>query len=154
VSLDVEFLNWFAGMLDGEGFFFVQFYQHKNGALPLTLRVEITLRDDDLAVLEHIQQKTGFGQIYRRKARTATSCPQATWRVHKQECLPFLELLEKVPLRSKKRRDYEIWKKAALEFAQFQRGGQGARTANQPHIDRIYELIAELQDTRAYASKT
>lgn len=121
--------------------------------MPLTLRAEITLRDDDRDVLEDIRRTLGLGVVGRRPSRGPNWAPTATWRVSgRRECQLLVQVLDQVPLRSKKKRDYMLWREIVGLYAQFTRGGSGARTANDPFIQQITLLTDQLKETRTYAS--
>lgn len=86
-----------------------------------------------------------------RSGRGSGGNPQATWTVNGKDCAKFVDILDAFPLRSKKQRDYEIWKQVVALYMQFKRGGAGARSHNQPLIDQIQQLAAELKEVRVYA---
>lgn len=104
------FGHWLAGFIDGEGCFTI--IQHINGSWEI--KFYLTLRDDDISILETIQNQLGIGRIYRTRAH-GTSRPQASWRVTRiRECLQFIEVLDQFPLRARKAQDYKIWREAVL----------------------------------------
>lgn len=73
------------------------------------------------------------------------------WRVSGLE--PAQVLLDKLPidaLRSKKRRDYELWSEIVTIYSRFKRGGREARAHNEVGIEHITQLTAQLQEGRAY----
>lgn len=149
---NVTFLHWLAGLIDGEGCFFARFYPQADGRMPLTLRAEITLRADDREVLEDIRRNLGLGAITYRPSRGTNWSATVTWRVSgREDCQLLVQFLDQAPLRSKKKRDYMLWRDIVALYAQFKRGGVGARAANDPLIQRITLLTEQLREARTYA---
>ena len=104
---------WFSGFVDGEGCFMI--------GKKFSCTLSIMLREDDRAVLELIRNTLKIGHMSRRVKSKAEqernhshSHPCLTWTVSRTVhlCRYILPLLACYPLRSKKCRDYEIWKKA------------------------------------------
>lgn len=130
------FLDWFAGFVDGEGcfrFFLQQGY-------PCAV-FKISLRADDNEVLSMMRERLRLGQIYYHKFRTH-SRPQFTWKVQsREECKRLVEILDHHPLRTKKQRDYLIWRKAVLEFCK----GRGKYNGQY-----LRELARELRQARMF----
>lgn len=106
------FWDWFAGFLDGEGFF---------GFIPRTFNrtyhtpvVRISVRLDDRAILDEIA--SFIGGTVRVQAAYGTSNPQARWGITSMsDCLRLIEILDAHPLRAKKALDYATWREAVLE---------------------------------------
>jgi hypothetical protein len=145
--MDDLFGHWLAGFIDGEGTFQIQHHPARRGARAhVSLRFSITLRNDDIAILEEIAERTGLGLVRRRRPRNHDSQPQATWRVgRKDECLRLVELLDRYPLRAKKRHDYTIWREAALLW-----NAVDSRTATNDW-GPLLALIDRLKSGRRYA---
>lgn len=124
-SVDDSFGYWFAGFVDGEGCFMIRKNRKRWGQCGFYLG----LRKDDLKVLRYIQKQLGFGKINYRAAcfdkRTkSVQSPQANFSCYKkQECLNLVRVFEKFPLRSKKKRDFETWKRAVFILNQSNYGG-------------------------------
>lgn len=112
--------GFLAGFTAGEGSFCIAKYNHDNSRINYSCRFEISLRDDDRAILEEIQRRLGIGTIYDRPARIRNghnTQPQTAFYVCAiDECAELVELFEKYPLRAKKKRDFEIWKQAVAEL--------------------------------------
>lgn len=115
-----DFGNWFAGFTAGEGCFGIGKRNKENPCANYQCLFRITLRDDDRAILEEIQDTLGLGKVYDYPACTNDAherLPQTLWDVRSTtECAELVEVFEKYPLRAKKQRDFEIWKKAVAEL--------------------------------------
>jgi hypothetical protein len=112
-----DFGNWLAGFADGEG----HFQLGKNNKRWASIRFCIKLRGDDKPILDTIQKTLGFGKVSYRKAsiketdRIKGTKPQCAFYVYgKRQCWQLMKIFDCCPLRSKKKNDYEIWKKALL----------------------------------------
>jgi hypothetical protein len=106
--MEDSFGHWLAGFIDGEGCFTI--IQHANGSWEV--KFYLSLRDDDMSVLEEIQDRLGIGRIYRTPERGSTR-PQASWRVTRlSDSLKLIEFLDRLPLRARKAKDYAIWREA------------------------------------------
>jgi hypothetical protein len=106
--------GFFAGFLDAEGCF--QIARTSDGH-SWGCSVAINVRADDRPVLAEMQRISGVGRLIERPA-AASSHPQAAWRVQSQlECQRVARLLELHPLRSRKRREAEIWTRAVCQRA-------------------------------------
>ncbi len=113
-----DFGNWLVGFTDGEGCF--QLMISKNKPMPDGLlrssTFRIGLRYDDKPILEKIRGYLGCGTIYDNftacKIKSTTN-PSAEFRVAdiKDLATKIVPFFEKFQLRSKKKRDFDIWKK-------------------------------------------
>ncbi len=102
-----SFCSWFAGLTDGEGCFYIG----NNGCSFI-----ITLRADDVALLELLQKTLGIGRIQFQKVnRPGGHKPTAAWTVARRlHCRYLVDVFDAYPLKSKKGRDYRIWREALL----------------------------------------
>jgi hypothetical protein len=142
--VDTEFGHWLAGFIDGEGCFRV--HREKGGGY-YACHFTLKLRDDDRAILEDIVARTGIGHLKPDLVR-GSSKPAVVWVVQsKAECVRLVALLDRFPLRAKKRRDYEIWRQAVAHWVTAPRG-------NRWHGPRDWtQMIAfkhAIEDARAY----
>lgn len=78
---DNKFLAWFAGILDGDGYFQVRTINGKR----ILSRIEIKLHNRDLRILTRILDKIHVGKIYRYKNN-----PYSKWIVSTQEEMKFI----------------------------------------------------------------
>lgn len=108
---------WFAGFVAGEGSFQLSPLRgprYRDGAFQP--RLEISLRNDDAAVLTEIKSAFGGGIKAKQPTRPGQS-PQATWVAgSKESLLALVEYFDTFPLRAKKAADYAIWRPAVLLY--------------------------------------
>lgn len=140
--IDATLGHWLAGFADGEGSF-----QIVAPAGSHVCRFHLGLRHDDRAILDMVCAETGLGVVYVQQRVTPSPTrnntrPQATWRVsRKEDCAALVVLFDRFPLRSKKARDYAVWREAVLVW-----------TASGYCRDqgRLAELRAALTEARRY----
>jgi len=91
---------------------------------PLHPRFALLLRADDRPVLEEIVERTGLGHVAGPYA-TSRGRPAVRWLVSsKADSAALCRLLDAHPLRSRKRHDYEVWRRAVAAWqAVTTRGG-------------------------------
>jgi hypothetical protein len=120
-----DFCNWFSGLFDGEGHLGLNPVWRNGGELEYKVAAVISLRDDDIGVLRHIHESLGAGAISYRSARK-TSRPAAVWQVQGVRDLAevVIHLFDQYPLRSKKGREYEWWRRAVLRKYVASMGGE------------------------------
>ncbi len=111
-----HFLSWFAGFLDGEGYFGI--CPNGNGYMP---QVNIKLRSDDIEILKKIEDEIGVGKVYsnlpsqRNTTKKGEVHDQAQWQVANFDgCYAIIKILDKYPLQAKKYKVYKIWREAVL----------------------------------------
>lgn len=154
LTIDDAFGHWFAGFVDGEGCFFVRrnVVRYKGDSyVTYGCSLSIAVRDDDLEVLEWIRERLGIGTISRRHqgpTQGSRGNPSACFYVSaKAEVLQLVELFDRYPLRSKKRRDFEVWRRAVLEWHR----ERGAKTRGRDW-SHMAELHEELKAVRRYVA--
>lgn len=112
--------GWFVGFTDGEGCFTINKRNHENSCINYRCRFQITLRDDDRAILEEIRDILGIGRISDCLASTHGNVhhrPTTEFYVNAiADCAKLVEIFERYPLRAKKQRDYSIWRCAVVEL--------------------------------------
>ena len=93
--------EWLRGFIDGEGCFAIKKTQHG-----YQFEFQIELHIDDLAVLNFLQNKLNMGKVYAYPS-------SASWKVNRQADIKILiEILNRNPLNTAKRLDFEDWKYA------------------------------------------
>jgi len=114
---DPQWLAWFVGLVDGEGCFYIAY--HKNS---FSMVLKIDLREDDKVILEEIQNKIGgyldFYDACKRRLQGMNMSNTWRWRIQKKDNLMnfILPIFDQYPLKTKKQKDYIIWRKAVLLF--------------------------------------
>jgi hypothetical protein len=107
--VDRDFGNWLAGFIDGEGCFYIT---RDNARGVYRARFSLTLRADDRAILEECHSRVGIGTLHNYKAQSGNMVTR--WIVQSYADVDELvEVLHRFPLRAKKRKDFEIWSRAA-----------------------------------------
>lgn len=109
--------TWLTGFADGEGTFVItrSGSQVGNRRRAWTPRFAISLRADDTAVLAALRSR--FGGSISTHAKRAGTHPIATWTIAgKRDLALIVDYFDRFPLRSKKARDYAIWRSAALLY--------------------------------------
>lgn len=108
--------HYIAGLVDGEGYFTISLKldsRTKRGGLIIGTSFGIALRADDDAILRWIHATLGCGHI--RVAQGLNGrCPMVRYSVTDRESAHriVVPLFERFPLRSKKTKDFALWKKA------------------------------------------
>ena len=133
--MNESFWDWFAGFCDGEACFSLM-KGATNGVI--NARLSITLRADDVGVIEHIRDNIGCGLIGWRQTRSAGAGDQVTFEVLTVDgCLAVANNL-RGRLRAKKAYDLRLWAEA-LEILDKQGGGSAS-----PEYARLLALKEEM----------
>ena len=106
-----KFKIWFSGLVDGEGCFTSVI---REGSI--NFRFKINLRADDKSILFLIKDYLGFGKVvyepYIRRKTFINGNPQYKYVIYNREDRQkIIDLLTKYPLRTKKKKDFDIWVK-------------------------------------------
>ena len=136
MNLSPEWASWFAGLVDGEGCFLI----HRVGSRWHSAVFVLNMRADDRPMLEEIRNTLGCGAIYRRPRRQIGHATCAFQVGRKKDMLALVRLFDRYPLRSRKRRDYEVWRTFVLLHA-------SPKNATDP---RLAELFNEIKDARRF----
>ena len=142
--IDGEFGHWLAGFIAGEGCFRV--HKEKGGGY-YACHFTLKLRDDERPILEEIVERTGIGHLKADLVR-GNSRPCLVWVVQsKAECVKLVDLLDRFPIRARKRLDYAVWREAVAHWVAAPRG-------NRWHGPRDWTAMiaykAAIEDARAY----
>ena len=108
------------------------------------------LRKDDISILQKIKEELGVGKIYTyEKTNThLNSKPQARYTVNDiKGCLKIMEIFDRYSLKTKKKKDYEIWKNFMLLFTEPRIKKQRTEEVK----ERLYFLSNKLKLVRIYA---
>lgn len=96
-----------AGLIDAEAHFSIP---EMNGGRSLSCYMGLAVRDDDADLLQTLASLTGIGVVRRKNER---GNPQAIWHVYRKDHAARLRrLLDEHPLRSRKRREFDVWRDA------------------------------------------
>lgn len=152
LSVGDDFGHYFSGLFDGEGCI-VAFHRIRARGKPypeFRLALQVTLRDDDADVIEYVHRNLG-GVVHRMPQRGGI-CPTISWKMEriKELAEQIVPLLDKYPLRSKKGREYQIWRPLVIERYMATLGGKtqrGGPTAFEPDF---LDAITAIQTIRKY----
>jgi len=140
--MDDRYGYWLSGLIDGEGSFLIQCDPRKR---VFSCRFIMAMRDDDEKMVREIHRRTGIGNIYMCSARGATR-PSVMWMVQsKADVQSLVQLLDRYPLRSRKAKDFKVWKRAVAEWSKF------TPRHKQRSWDRMSDLALQLRSVRQYA---
>jgi hypothetical protein len=103
---------WLSGFIDGEAHFAIANFTRSS----LQCHMAIALRCDDVRVLYECQRRTRLGRIHDTSRPSEThpqNKPYRSWHIAgKSETLLLTAILDRYPLRARKREDYEVWREA------------------------------------------
>ena len=139
--IDDAFGHWLAGLVDGEGCFPITAYQRSGN----TVHFSIQMRADEEPMLTTICNTLGYGKVYFASPTALAKngqrvSPKAVFACTSvKACTEVARLFTKYPLRSKKARDFELWKTAVQGF------NEG--TIGHAEATRLRELLSAV---RAY----
>lgn len=148
LDIDPLWCAWFSGFVDGEGCFSARF-KRGEGKKGISASLKISLRNDDAPLILKIQEILKCGSIklesnklkrekgYKAQDGIIWTCERCS------ECRHILiPLFDKYPLRSKKARDYNIWRELVMLLSE----------DRHLHQDRehILELCQQLKDIKQY----
>jgi len=112
ISKDIMLsIPWFVtGFADGEGCFWINIFRDKSFKTGWRVKLffQINLNKKDYVLLEQIQNYFGAGKIYKNK--NSDSIQYLVTSV--KDLLLIQKHFDKYPLHTKKRADFELWKKA------------------------------------------
>lgn len=148
MDLDIpqDFGYWFSGFVDGEGHFQLLAYI-KNEKRIFNASFQVNLRADDKRILEYTKDILTIGDITINNCNNHNLNPMCRYRVGRLRHLvhAIIPLLEKYPLRTRKKDDFEIWKEAVLL-----RYPQGTKTMSDDTWGRLLQLSKTIKDVRKY----
>ena len=138
-GLTGDWHGFLSGFLTAEGHFGI----NSNGPNCYRPRFRLNLRADDAALLRELGARTRCGRIYSHRPNGRQS-PVVAWVVFSaSDLLRIVRILDGFPPRGRKRRAYDVWRQAVLEYAK-----PGPR---RPIHDRLGELRSELAEVSAYS---
>jgi hypothetical protein len=141
VSLNVDFCNWFAGFADGEGCFQIKRVPKAIGYC-YSLEFTISLRADDISIIQKIQRDFGYGHIYFQSGKNSSNGSHDRYMIRfvSFEEVGFLvSLFSKYPLLSKKARYFSYWRQAYEELL------KAPTLRNTANLEFLYEVIRSIR---------
>jgi hypothetical protein len=130
-----------SGLLEAEGHLFIK---PRSCGRSWACGLSVALRDDDADLLHDMERLTGLGRLGSTPAR-ASSRPQVYWAIRsKLECLALAELLERYPMRGRKRLEAKVWSSAVRRWAAKQYGCDASLAAE------LTSMAADLRSLRRY----
>jgi hypothetical protein len=111
--------DYLVGLTDGEGCFYLNPrppYTPRSKQSAVELHFYIKLRGDHLPLLEKVKRAFGCGAIYLQSEKRANHSQCYRFEINSQRDIHevLLPFFDKYPLQSPKRKDYKIFKQAAL----------------------------------------
>lgn len=139
--MDDAFGYWFSGFVDGEGHFDVR--HTPSGSI--VCRFIIGLRANDLAILEECRDTLGIGKIRIQQCKGGIRT-QARWSVdRKADVAKLVAVLDRYPLRAKKRNDFALWKRAVGLWMQ-------VRSRRRHDWTEMQLIAAQIREVRRFDS--
>lgn len=114
--------EWLAGFIDGEGHLGIA----RHGNEYLQPRFRINQRDDDSVLVRAVHKFLGVGNTAVKRCErhhkywSPRARNQLALTVVGKDCLRVVEVLDRAPLRSKKQREYIIWRRAVVDYSTHQ----------------------------------
>lgn len=141
---DPLWCSWFSGFVAGEGYF-GSYISKRTKAIFVWLQIH--LRDDDAQILYEIKETLKCGRIHSRRNRERYGVSyhdQLNWECKDIGQCRFIlmPLFDQYPLRAKKKRDYEIWRKLTIAISEGQHVN-GNR-------EYVLDLCQKLKDVKRY----
>lgn len=111
--------EWLAGFTDGEGCFLIKHDKRIDYYIPL---FRIKLREDDKNTILSIIKFIGAGKIYKESKKitnkhySVNMKPCLVFSLTGKECLRVVKIFDICQLKSKKLKDYNIWRKSVILY--------------------------------------
>ncbi len=155
---DDAFGNYISGFTDGEGCFDLNLnYNKRTNKWYRICRFKISMRDDDSDILQQIMEYWGCGSICNIDRQKDGWGNQAYYAVGDYNGLHnvLVPHFDRYPLRAKKLRDYEIWRKAVVLSYGIKQRNLNAGFVNktvwtQDELDQFDKWQVELRNIRKY----
>lgn len=154
-NYDNSFANWFSGFFDGDGtirlraapYAIKERYRHKHIPYICSAELSIKLRADDSEIIEKIKEFFGCGRTEWKESRIDKDGynhhPQVGYTVSDTTALyyVFVPHFERHPLKSKKLRDFSIWKEGVRMIYMKEHHNQ---------LEKYLGLVNQLKGVRKY----
>lgn len=144
--------GWFAGFVAGEGCFYVQRYEDARRSRTLVRyrpTFQVKVRADDISVMKEVHES--FGGRLALVAGHGRSNPLVGVIIQRKDHLAGLvAYFDRFPLRTKKQRDYALWRRAVEVYLQHGQASPELELLRDEIMGgRAYEDPAEVIDLRA-----
>ncbi|SRR5258708_35077614 len=152
------FCAWFSGFADGEGHFGCHralYSKSRSGVSSRHIFLQISVRDDDIEVINYIKDTLNAGFVTRSPQRKHTN-PAAHYRIGTVADLAevIVPLFEKYPLHTKKSREFAIWKTLVKQSYIFTLGGHLRRVSVTDEQDLFFdEGVSAIRKNRIYVAR-
>ena len=154
-NISDSFGNWFAGFTDGEGCFTAHIGRKigrtGNEYIDIDPEFSIILRDDDSGILVEICRQLGFSTQIKYYPEAVNkfgvkSKPKVKLEIRRMKrCLRLIEIFDKFPLRAKKKRDYDIWRRLVFAIKDTPRGNKWHGLADRSGNLKIVEELKSIK---------
>lgn len=145
--------NYLAGLIDGEGSFHIGVNSRRRSSRYSSIGCQFTLslRLDDIGILRELQLATSWGRVYACRRSGLAQHPHARWEIfRKSECRGLVSLLDRCPLRAKKKRDFAIWREAVLLWCAHRPANTASGRTPAPFREQFLTLHNELVRIRNF----
>lgn len=133
--------NYLAGLADGEGCFVICRKWQPGGTVTFSTAFQVALRADDAPLLRGLRNELDMDAL-RIKRATLKSRPVCVWAISaKADCAALVDLFDRFPLRSKKARDYAIWRQAVVLRIETPRGVKQRGRADWARLSELHDAI-------------
>jgi hypothetical protein len=152
MPLNINFCAWFSGFFDGEGSIvvFTRTSSWDSRYSEFRLGVRIQIRHDDTSTLEYLRENIGCGRLCRHKGR-GNAQDSISWACEKIKDLRevIVPLFDAFPLRTKKRKEYILWKPLVLRRYLDMMGGESNRSGiNSEYKTLFNDAIHKISEIR------
>jgi hypothetical protein len=155
---DDDFGHWLAGFTDGEGCFRITSRAPRKPLSPEDRRFACTftigIRADDAEILHEAVRRLGVGAVIYPKQPHEKWAPLAKWLAcKKSDCVYLADYFTRYPLRAKKHREFEVWKRAVSTWQEIENRGRGGKHPKQAEMAAFAEELRELRPFAGFTNE-
>ncbi len=150
--IDDAFGHWLAGLFDGEGCFTITARGRGRGSFAPSFT--LCLREDDSEIVDEIARATGLGRVYHVVHRRpgVRDRFRVEWKVYRKDDVAALaRLLDRYPLRSKKARDFLLWREAVRIWYERDRHRGAVGRTSHPVQKKLVDLKTRMEAGRRWS---
>jgi hypothetical protein len=127
---DEGFGHYIAGQAGADSCFYIAVYRRKTRSYGIALMPEWAIaKTYDDEILKRMRAFLGVGKIEKQDPHLHNRRPYLRLRVLGSDCGTIVKFFERFPLRSNKRKDFEIWKRAVELYSSRKRVGGHSEVA-------------------------